>query len=79
MGSRFRSASLTGGIADAVAVDETGRIDVVVDWKSDVNPGNELIELYRRQIRDYLQATGAETGLLVFLSSGRIDSVAVRE
>ena len=71
------AASLTAGIADAIAVDKTGRIDAVVDWKSDVNPGNELIELYRRQLRDYLQATAAKTGLIVFLSSGRIEEVVL--
>ena len=33
--------SLTAGIADAVAFDGKGRIDVVVDWKSDVKPTRE--------------------------------------
>lgn len=73
-----RVASLTAGIADAVAVDETGRIDVVVDWKSDVKPGNEQVELYRGQILDYVRATGAPRGLLVFVSSGRVEEVVVK-
>ena len=64
-----RAASLMAGIADAVAIDETGHIDVVVDWKSDVNPGTEQIAMYRKQVRDYLQATGAQIGLIVFLGS----------
>ena len=66
------TATLTAGVADAVAVDGTGRIDTVVDWKSDVSPAQGLIELYCDQIRDYLRATSAKRGLLVFLSSGRI-------
>ena len=70
-----RTASLMAGIADAVAVDQTGHIDVVVDWKSDVNPGADQIEAYRGQIRDYLQSTAAKTGLIVFLSLGHIDKV----
>ena len=70
-----RAVSLTAGIADAVAVDQTGQIDVVVDWKSDVNPGADQIEVYRGQIRDYLQSTAAKTGLIVFLSLGRVDKV----
>ena len=69
-------ALLTAGIADAVAIDDTGRIDVVVDWKSDVNPGAAQIAMYRGQVRDYLDATAARTGLIVFLDSGRIERVA---
>ena len=70
-------ASLTAGVADAVAVDETGHIDTVVDWKSDVAPGQRIVELYRNQLRDYLRATTARRGLLVFLSSGRIEEIAM--
>ena len=73
------AALLTAGIADAVAVDAKGRIDVVVDWKSDVNPGRKQIAMYREQIRDYLRATTAQTGLIVFLNSGRIDRVVLIE
>jgi len=32
-----RTLTLTAGIADAVAIDEMGRIEAVVDWKSDVD------------------------------------------
>ncbi len=67
---------LTAGIVDAAAVDETGRIDAVIDWKSDVAPARELVEQYRNQLRDYLRATAAQRGLLVFLTSGRIEEVA---
>ena len=72
------AATLTAGIADAVAIDEEGRIDVVVDWKSDVNPGVKQIAMYRQQVRDYLQSTAAPIGLVVLLSSGRIEKI-VRE
>ena len=70
-----RTMTLTAGIADAVAIDETGRIEAVVDWKSDVNPAPAQIELYRGQVRDYLAATGARIGLIVFLTSGRVERV----
>ena len=70
------AAALTAGIADAVAVDEEGHIDVIVDWKSDVDPGAEQVAMYRKQVHDYLLSTGAQTGLIVFLSSGRIEKVA---
>ncbi len=69
-----QSVSLTAGIADAVA-SEAGRIEAVIDWKSDVNSTPADIEIYRGQVRDYLTATGAEFGLIVFLTSGRIERV----
>jgi exodeoxyribonuclease-5 len=62
-----------GGVADAVALDEGNNVDVVVDWKSDVEPRGEVVSLYRQQVRDYLAATGAKSGLLVFVSSGRVE------
>ncbi len=68
---------LTAGIADAVASDNAGRIEVVVDWKSDVNPGQAQTEQYRGQVRDYLAATGAQRGLIVFMTPGRVDEVLV--
>ena len=67
--------SLTAGIADAVAFDGKGRIDVVVDWKSDVKPTAKQVAMYHRQICDYLRATAARTGLIVFMSSGRVDRI----
>ncbi len=67
--------SITAGIADAVAIDEDGQIDVVVDWKSDVNRRASQIAMYRKQVRDYLKATAAETGLIVFLGSDHIETV----
>lgn len=70
-----RTMTLTAGIADAVAIDEIGRIEAVVDWKSDVNPAPAQIDIYRNQVRDYLTATGARLGLIVFLTSGRIERV----
>jgi hypothetical protein len=69
-----QTASLTAGIADAVAyVGE--QIQTVVDWKSDVNPTPADIEMYRDQVRSYLKATGAVLGLIVFVTSGSIERV----
>jgi len=61
-----------GGIADAVAYQPTGAIDLVVDWKTDVSPSVQQIELYREQLRDYLAATNASEGLLVFVTTGQL-------
>jgi len=61
-----------GGIADALAYLPLGIIDLVVDWKTDVTPTDQQIDLYRAQIRDYLVATGASEGLLVFVTTGQL-------
>jgi ATP-dependent exoDNAse (exonuclease V) beta subunit len=61
-----------GGIADAVACLPEGRVDLIIDWKTDVNPTTQQIDLYRDQMRDYLAATGAAEGLLVFVTSGQL-------
>jgi hypothetical protein len=50
----------------------TGTIDLVIDWKTDVNPTAQQIELYRGQLRDYLIATGSLEGILVFVTTGQI-------
>lgn len=67
------ATTYVGGIVDALALGEDGAIDVVVDWKSDVDPSAAQLELYRGQVREYLAATGAKKGLVVFATSGRIE------
>jgi exodeoxyribonuclease-5 len=64
--------SVTAGIADAVGFDADGRPQVVVDWKSDVNPTPETIDHYRAQVGQYLAMTGAARGLIVLVTSGRV-------
>jgi CRISPR-associated exonuclease Cas4 len=45
---------------------------VAIDWKSDINPTSAVRNGYAAQLRDYLMATGAERGMLAFLSLGEI-------
>src|SRR5205823_1471174 len=66
------STIYVGGVADAIAYQPIGLIDLVVDWKTDVSPAAQQIELYREQLHDYLAATGAPKGLLVFVTSGQV-------
>ena len=66
---------VTTGIADAIAFGPDGAPQVVIDWKSDVNLAPETLEHYRAQIRAYLDATGAERGLIVAVTSGIVHSV----
>ncbi|MDR3562916.1 MAG: ATP-dependent endonuclease, partial [Negativicutes bacterium] len=69
--------TLTSGIADAVAIGADGKVVAVIDWKSDVVPTAATIELYRNQVRDYLAATGAPTALIVFVTTGFIETVCL--
>jgi exodeoxyribonuclease-5 len=61
-----------GGIADAVAYQPDGSIDLVIDWKTDVRPSVEQTDQYRAQMRDYVTATGAAQGIVVFVTTGQI-------
>jgi exodeoxyribonuclease-5 len=58
-----------------LTLNEDSKIDVVVDWKSDIAPSAATIDLYREQVRDYLAVTGATEGLLVFVTTGRVERV----
>lgn len=64
--------TLVSGIADAVAVDPEGKIDVVIDWKSDIEMNTTKLEAYRRQLAEYLLQTGADRALLVMMTTGTI-------
>ncbi len=65
----------TSGIADAVALDPCGSIEVIVDWKSDVAPSAAQRQRYRAQVRDYLSATGAAKGIIVYMTLGQVDEI----
>ena len=70
-----REMAITAGIADAVTFDDDGRIDVVVDWKSDTRLRKRHLRIYRDQVELYLKATGARTGHIVFLGPDHIETV----
>ena len=70
------SEILISGIADAVALDDVGGTEAVVDWKSDVDASPRMIEHYRRQIDDYRKRTGAKRALIVMMTSGKTVEVA---
>ncbi|GEC15447.1 UvrD-helicase domain-containing protein [Nitrobacter winogradskyi] len=68
--------TLISGLADAVALDEHGAIDVVIDWKSDVAPDIAALDHYRQQIGDYRKQTKAKRALVVLMTSGKVIEVA---
>ena len=65
----------TAGIADAIAFGPDGAPQVVVDWKSDVDPSAEVIERYRAQVGAYLEMTEVGRGLIVLVTSGAVITV----
>ena len=67
----MRDTYLVAGRVDALAILD-GRIDVAIDWKSDVNPTADRLAAYGGQLRDYLEATGAQRGAVVFLTLGEV-------
>ena len=58
---------LVTGRADAVAV-EGGRVTAVIDWKSDVAPSGSARRAHVSQMNDYLEATGAPRGAIVYVT-----------
>jgi ATP-dependent exoDNAse (exonuclease V) beta subunit len=70
-----RTETLTSGIVDAVARDANGRIEVTIDWKSDVEMNDDKLEAYRTQLGEYREQIGAGRALLVLMTAGKILSV----
>ena len=70
-----RTETLVSGIADAVARDVNDRIEVIIDWKSDVKMNANKLAAYRTQLGDYRKQTGAERALLVLMTAGKILNV----
>ena len=66
---------VTVGIADAIAFGPDGTAEVVVDWKSDVDPTPETLEHYAEQVRAYMEMTRARKGLIVALTPGTVFAV----
>ena len=63
--------SLVAGRVDALAVSDQG-VEAAIDWKSDVDPSPTVRRAHTQQLRDYLSATDASRGAIVYLSSGEI-------
>lgn len=71
----FEGEILMAGRADAVKV-EDGRIEVVVDWKSDVNPTAQERAGHVGQLADYLAVTSAKRGAIVYMTKREVVWVA---
>lgn len=65
--------SAVAGFADAIALADNARPEVVIDWKSDVAPDEQTRSLYRGQVAQYMSALRARRGAAVYLTTGQID------
>ncbi len=63
---------LVSGIADALAWGENGKVEAIIDWKSDVDVLPDWVAQYLDQLRTYRDETGAERALLVFMTPSQI-------
>ncbi len=70
------SEELILGVADAVVPQDSGPPSLVVDWKSDVVPSAGKTAKYSGQLAEYLRASGAAEGLLVYLTTGDVVRVS---
>jgi len=64
--------TLVSGIADALAWGENGKVEAIIDWKSDVEVIPERVARYLDQLRTYRDETGAERALLVFMTRSQV-------
>lgn len=60
----------TYGIVDALCIGEDGKPELIIDWKSDVNPSAAASDHYRSQVKRYLDVTGIVRGMVVFVTAG---------
>ena len=63
---------LVSGIADAVAGSDSGQIEAVIDWKSDVVMDAAKQNIYQGQLEAYCKHTGAARALLVLMTLGKV-------
>ena len=71
-----KSEVLVSGIADAVALNADGRIEVIVDWKSDVEMDTARLAGYHGQLQAYRTNTGAARAMLVLMTAGTVIELA---
>ncbi|WEX85812.1 UvrD-helicase domain-containing protein [Sinorhizobium garamanticum] len=70
LSDRPEPTALTGRI-DAMALQD-GQPAVVLDWKSDVAPTEHDMRDHTIQLSDYLRATGAPRGAVIYMTNGVI-------
>lgn len=74
LAGRAEPSALAGRI-DAIAF-ACDAAEVVVDWKSGIDPTEADMRLHAGQLEDYLRATGAARGAVVYMTPGTVRWVA---
>jgi hypothetical protein len=63
--------SALAGRVDAIAYGGD-YAEVVIDWKSDIDPNERDMRLHAGQLKEYLGVTGAARGVLVYMTPGLV-------
>ena len=66
----------SAGIVDAIAYNVEGAPELVFDWKSDVAPTPDARQRHASQVREYLDCTKAARGLVVYMTTGEVYTIA---
>ena len=69
--------TLIAARADAVALTD-GKIEIVLDWKSDVDPSASDRAAHAAQVAEYVHATSARKGAVVYMTGRHIEWVRLR-
>lgn len=64
------------GRADCGWTDDQGFVEGVIDWKSDVAPSKSARAAYCEQLKAYMDMSGASRGMVVYVTTGEIDTIA---
>lgn len=79
---RFTGASVPQArrsrLVDLLRQRQAARV-IVIDWKSNVAPGEADMRLHAGQLEDYLRATGAARGVVVYMTPGIVRWVSLNE
>ena len=62
-------------MADALALTSDGSVEAVIDWLSDVRASDEARAQYAAQVRTYMRLVGAGRGLVVYPTTGAVETV----
>ena len=74
-GQSPESLKLVSGVADAVATDKAGRVNLVIDWKTDIELPPAASKEHRAQLRQYMKAMGCPFGVVIYMTLGQVDEV----
>ena len=64
--------TLVSGIAVVLLWGDSGKVEAIIDWKSDVEVIPERVAQYVDQLRTYRDETGAERAILVFMTPSQV-------